>query len=119
MKWKFMFLGIVVGALISAAAARFITLPFLGKEGASTELSEKEIIDRCSLLLASAPNSFYANRFLGIETWQNPLDVWITQEIIHETKPDFIVDVGTHRGGSAAVWATLLEHVNPAVSKTA
>jgi cephalosporin hydroxylase len=39
--------------------------------------------------------------------------VWVTQEIIYETKPDVILDIGTHRGGSAALWAVILEHVSP------
>jgi len=108
MKWQFLFLGIVIGALASAAS-----LPFFAREGVSAELSEQEIIDRCYLLVANAPKSFFANRYLGVEALQNPFDVWITQEIIVETRPDFIVDVGTYKGGSAALWATLLEEVNP------
>jgi cephalosporin hydroxylase len=41
------------------------------------------------------------------------MDIWVTQEIIVETKPDFIVETGTFYGGSALVWATILQHVNP------
>jgi cephalosporin hydroxylase len=53
------------------------------------------------------------NKWLGIDTWQNPNDVWITQEIIAEIKPDFIIEAGTYRGGSAAIWAMVLSQVNP------
>jgi len=53
------------------------------------------------------------NTWFGIPTLQNPLDVWITQEIISQTKPDFIIETGTFVGGSAALWATILEQVNP------
>ncbi len=52
------------------------------------------------------------NQFLGVPTFQNPLDVWIIQEIIAEVAPDFIVEAGTWHGGSAALWAVILEHVN-------
>jgi cephalosporin hydroxylase len=52
--------------------------------------------------------------FLGVNTWQNPLDAWITQEIVSEVRPDLIVETGTFRGGSAALWAFLLEMTNPA-----
>jgi cephalosporin hydroxylase len=55
----------------------------------------------------------FANRFLGISTIQNPLDVWITQEIMFEVKPDVVVETGTFVGGSAALWATLLEQIHP------
>jgi cephalosporin hydroxylase len=54
------------------------------------------------------------NRWMGIRTMQNPNDVWITQEIIHDVKPDYIVEAGTAEGGSAAAWATFLAQVNPA-----
>ena len=53
------------------------------------------------------------NSWFGIKTWQHPFDAWITQEIIWEVKPDFIVETGTFHGGSAALWATLIEHTNP------
>ena len=39
--------------------------------------------------------------------------MWVTQEIVWEVKPDLIVEAGTHLGGSAALWATLLEQINP------
>jgi cephalosporin hydroxylase len=52
-------------------------------------------------------------RFLGAPAGQNPLDAWITQEIISEVRPDLIVETGARAGGSAALWALLLEAVNP------
>ena len=55
----------------------------------------------------------FANRFLGVLTWQNPFDVWITQEILFELTPDFVVETGTFRGGSALLWATFLQQINP------
>ena len=59
------------------------------------------------------PQGIMKNRFLGTRTWQNPLDVWITQEILFEVKPDIVVEAGTYRGGSASLWAILLENINP------
>ena len=47
--------------------------------------------------------------WLGVPCFQNPLDVWIKQEIIFETRPDFIVEAGTSCGGSALLYASLLE----------
>lgn len=55
----------------------------------------------------------FRSHFLGIPTAQNPTDAWIVQEIISEVEPDLIVEAGTYRGGSAVLWAMLLEHVNP------
>lgn len=54
------------------------------------------------------------NNWFGIRTLQNPNDVWITQEILTEIKPDFVIETGTRFGGSAVLWAMMLEHINPA-----
>lgn len=56
---------------------------------------------------------FMASKWFGVKTLQNPLDVWITQEIMAEVKPDFVIEAGTFEGGSAILWATMLEHINP------
>ncbi|MBM4185569.1 MAG: cephalosporin hydroxylase [Gemmatimonadetes bacterium] len=55
----------------------------------------------------------WQNRWLGVGTLQNPFDVWVTQEILFEVRPDFIVETGTWYGGSAAVFSTILEQINP------
>jgi cephalosporin hydroxylase len=59
------------------------------------------------------PAGLWSNQFLGVKTLQNPLDVWVTQEILFDVKPDYIVEAGTLHGGSALQWAILLEHINP------
>lgn len=51
--------------------------------------------------------------WLGVETIQNPNDVWVTQELISRLKPDFIVETGTWKGGSACLWAMVQDQVNP------
>jgi cephalosporin hydroxylase len=55
----------------------------------------------------------FQNRFLGIRTLQNPTDAWILMEIFWQVKPDLIVETGTFHGGSAVLWAIILEHINP------
>lgn len=47
--------------------------------------------------------------WFGQEMSKLPLDSWIYQEIIWEQKPDFIVECGTDRGGSAYFFASLLD----------
>ena len=54
----------------------------------------------------------FGSTFLGLPLMQNPADMWITQEIIAEIRPDFIVETGTFAGGSAAYYATILKQVN-------
>jgi len=75
--------------------------------------SEREIVEQYIRLFAEKKETFWPNRWLGIHTNQNPNDVWVIQEILSEVKPDFVVEAGTYRGGSAALWAMVLEQVNP------
>jgi cephalosporin hydroxylase len=47
-------------------------------------------------------------RFHNIQTVQNPLDLWMVQQLIYEIQPDFIVSTGTSYGGSALFMANAL-----------
>lgn len=47
--------------------------------------------------------------YFGIRTLKNPMDAWIYQEIIFETKPDVIVEIGNANGGSALFLAHLCD----------
>lgn len=55
----------------------------------------------------------FDNQFMGVETWQNPFDMWVFQQMITEIKPDVIIETGTAHGGSTLFFATILENVNP------
>jgi cephalosporin hydroxylase len=52
-------------------------------------------------------------KWLGVHAQQNPSDVWSYQQILFETKPDFVIEAGTNHGGGALLWATLLSVINP------
>jgi cephalosporin hydroxylase len=45
----------------------------------------------------------------GIQTLKNPLDLWIYQEIIWETRPDIIVEIGNLYGGSTLALAHICD----------
>lgn len=52
-------------------------------------------------------------RWLGVPAWKCPLDLWIYQEILCETRPELIIETGTAHGGSALFIASicdLLDH---------
>lgn len=58
------------------------------------------------------PDWYLANntgvlRYKGIDTLKNPWDLWNYQEIIWDTKPDVVVETGTHHSGSAHYLADL------------
>ncbi len=48
-------------------------------------------------------------QWLGVPAWKSPLDFWMYQEIIYETKPDVIIDSGTFTGGSALFFASMCD----------
>ncbi len=78
--------------------------------GKTHGLTPEEINQYMTALRASP---VFKNKFLGVHTLQSPTDAWIIMEIMHEVKPDLMVEAGTYRGGSAALWAVILEHINP------
>jgi cephalosporin hydroxylase len=45
------------------------------------------------------------SRYFGVQTWKNPTDFWIYQEMLCDLKPDVIVEIGNHCGGSALAMA--------------
>jgi cephalosporin hydroxylase len=49
--------------------------------------------------------------WLNVPTAKCPLDLWVYQEIIYETKPDIIVEAGTAHGGSALYLASICDSV--------
>jgi len=48
-------------------------------------------------------------KWLGVEALKCPFDLWIYQEILHELKPDWILETGTAQGGSALYLASVLD----------
>ena len=61
----------------------------------------------------AAEQTWQATTWLGYPTAKCPLDLWIYQEILAETRPGLIIETGTYAGGSALYLANvcdLLEH---------
>jgi cephalosporin hydroxylase len=49
--------------------------------------------------------------YFGIKTYKSPMDFWIYQEIIFETKPDVIIEIGNFRGGSSLALAHICDGI--------
>jgi cephalosporin hydroxylase len=47
--------------------------------------------------------------WLGVRTQKCPLDLWVYQEILNETRPDLILETGTAHGGSALYLASVCD----------
>jgi cephalosporin hydroxylase len=50
-----------------------------------------------------------AVRWLGVETQKCPLDLWMYQQLLFETRLDVLIETGTHRGGGALFVASVLD----------
>jgi cephalosporin hydroxylase len=59
--------------------------------------------------LALNGDAVYRSTWMGVPALKNPLDAWIYQEIVHETRPQAIVELGSAEGGGALYLAHLLE----------
>jgi len=53
--------------------------------------------------------SWKRTTWLGRPVFKNPLDLWVMQELVVDTRPQLIVEAGTFQGGSAFYFATLLD----------
>jgi cephalosporin hydroxylase len=47
--------------------------------------------------------------WMGVKAYKNPLDCWIYQEIVHEVRPEVIVEIGSYAGGSTLYLCHLLD----------
>jgi cephalosporin hydroxylase len=71
----------------------------------SLELSVRELLSLMQDRLMTEATYF------GIRTLKSPLDLWIYQEILCETQPDVIVEIGNFDGGSTLALAHLCDHI--------
>jgi cephalosporin hydroxylase len=51
----------------------------------------------------------WATKWLGVTVVKKPLDLFVYQEIIFETRPQVIVETGSAKGGSALFFASLFD----------
>ena len=72
------------------------------------ELSTYDATDRATLQLREKQPIY----FLGLPMRQIPTDNWLLSELIHQIKPDYVIETGTLFGGSAVYYAGMLEFVN-------
>src|SRR3954454_16076486 len=50
---------------------------------------------------AYAKGDAWNPKWMGVPALKCPFDLWVYQEILHDTKPDLVLETGTARGGSA------------------
>src|SRR5438067_364413 len=47
--------------------------------------------------------------WFGYRLAKCPLDLWIYQELLTRTRPDFVIETGTYHGGSALYFAMIMD----------
>ncbi len=80
----------------------------------SMPASDRELADRFLEFYYGArrENLTWGNtQWLGVKTLRCPLDLWLYQEIIFETRPGLIVETGTAHGGGALFLASMCDLV--------
>lgn len=50
--------------------------------------------------------------WFGYQVFKCPLDLWVYQELLVRTRPDFVIETGTWCGGSALYFAMLLDQID-------
>jgi cephalosporin hydroxylase len=96
-------------ASVARLRLRRALLPLLHRAGASQETT-----DRFHRLYYDAHlqrKTWADTRWFGVPLAKCPLDLWVYQEIIVETRPDLVVETGTFEGGSALFFASLFDLV--------
>ena len=72
--------------------------------------SESNIVKHLHRIYYESPRRTRRNTFwLGVKVYKCPLDPWVYQEIIYETRPDIIIETGTASGGGALFLASICD----------
>jgi cephalosporin hydroxylase len=77
-------------------------------------LIEKKITDAFHLMYYNSSHTWNGSntKWMGVPCFQNPLDMWIFQEIIFETKPTIIIECGSFMGGSSQFFAHMMDNAD-------
>jgi cephalosporin hydroxylase len=51
----------------------------------------------------------FQQSWMGRTIWKNPLDCWVYQEILYDTKPEMVIELGVAHGGGTLYLANLLD----------
>jgi len=69
------------------------------------DITVREMIPKMHAKLRSS-----LNHYLGVRTMRSPMDSWVYQQIIWETKPDVLVEIGQKWGGSALMFSHIFKN---------
>jgi cephalosporin hydroxylase len=67
---------------------------------------------RESILCQMQDRLMSKSTYWGIQTLKCPVDFWVYQEILFSIKPNFVVEIGNFRGGSALAIAHIMDNLD-------
>jgi cephalosporin hydroxylase len=100
------------GEWIDAASKREFRVAFAFDEAGPAAPADEpaDVVAKFhELYYDSAQQTWGNTNWLGTFVQKCPLDLWIYQEIIYETRPDLVIETGTMEGGSALFIASMLD----------
>ncbi|MBI4873476.1 MAG: class I SAM-dependent methyltransferase [Acidobacteria bacterium] len=98
-----MFRGQTLLAAVLAAAAGALAASWWHKR------PERVVANYHLWFHRNGETTYNNTRWLGVPTQKCPLDTWVFQELIHEVRPDVMVETGTYKGGSSFYYASLMD----------
>jgi cephalosporin hydroxylase len=88
---------------------RKATLPIRYRSRTTTEITNR--FHRLYFDAHLQGKTWADTHWFGVPVAKCPLDLWIYQEIVAETRPDLVLETGTFEGGSALFFASLFDLV--------
>ena len=72
-------------------------------------MTDREVIAAFHTLYYQSGIWANGTNWMNVPVYKCPLDLWVYQDILAETKPDLIIETGTAHGGSALFLAHILD----------
>lgn len=103
--------GRTVAGYEEAVTAAFLALAHADREGTRPAPAVRSaILDGFHrLYYHDSDKTWMRTYWQGVPILKNPLDLWVYQEILHEVRPDIVVETGTRYGGSAFYFASIFD----------
>lgn len=75
-------------------------------------MSDQQTIDEFHRLYYDKLRCFQKLSFMGVYTVKYPADLMVYAEILWECRPRYVIECGTHAGGSALFMATIMDAIS-------
>ena len=75
----------------------------------ATRTDHGDILQQYHEVWYNAPHTWHYTHFLGVGLMKCPNDLWIYQALMHDFRPQVVIETGTYTGASALWFAFLME----------